>query len=210
MTIEVIHGDSRDVLKTPGSREIMTARGGIRYERHADDWYKEPIEATLALLRAESFVGMRVWDPACGAGNVLCACEIEGITAVGSDIVKRSDHPLIMVGPHNFLTGDIEPKCDAVITNPPYRDIEAFVRRALMGPARKIAVLARLAFLEGQDRGANFWRHVPLARVLVFSKRLNMPPADIPPEVKRAGGTIAFAWFVFEPGHDGPACLGWI
>ena len=177
-------------------------------ERQAEDWYQEPVSATEALLRAESFQGMYVYDPAAGEGNVLNACAARGITAFGSDIVKRTDS-LRITTPRDFLRCDpCKLGCtDAIITNPPYRHAEAFVRMALKVTVHKVAILGRLAFLEGQRRG-DLFDTTPLARVLVFRSRISMPPGGQGIEPK--GGAVAYAWFVWRHGHVGPPTIGWL
>ena len=82
-----------------------------------------------------------------------------------------------------------------------------FLLHALKLTTGKVALLARLALLEGQKRRALF-QSTPLARVWVSSRRVSMPPGgtDIPAK----GGAIAYAWFVWERGYSGAPSLGWL
>ena len=52
-------------------------------------------------------------------------------------------------------------------------------------------------------------RQRPLARVHVFSYRISMPPGGVP-DIEAKGGSVAFAWFVWEHGHRGPATINWL
>ena len=92
--------------------------------------------------------------------------------------------------------------CDCIVTNPPYKLADQFVRHAIT-LAPKVVMLLRLAFLEGVGRsdlvdGA-------LARVWVFRNRLPRMHRD-GWTGRRATSTIAFGWFMFEA-HDGPIKL---
>ncbi|MDC6684844.1 hypothetical protein N4Q63_27625, partial [Leclercia adecarboxylata] len=79
---------------------------------------------------------------------------------------------------------------------------------ALSRADRKVAMLCRLAWLEGLQRKKLF-TSTPLSQVLVFSKRLHMQRGR-QADATGAGGMIAFAWFVWDHGHVGPCSLGWL
>lgn len=89
------------------------------------------------------------------------------------------------------------------MTNPPYKDAGAFVRRALE-LAPRVVMLLRLAFLESERR-SDVLDGGRLRRVHCFAKRL--------PMMHRAGWTgpkavsaIAFAWFVWDE-KKGPTTI---
>ena len=170
------------------------------YERVANDWYVEPAWVVDALCNVERFDGL-CWDPACGSGNIPSTLRKRGIECGASDIADRG---VGFVG-LDFFLADI--RATNIISNPPFGVIERFITRALERTTGKVAILARLAFLEGQAR-QSFFRQTPLARVWVSSKRVSMPPggSDIPAK----GGTIAYAWFVWSKGHVGAPTLGWL
>jgi hypothetical protein len=121
---------------------------------------------------------------------------------MGSDIVDRGfeGHVADFFDLHALLGS-------SVITNPPFVFAQRFVEHALNLGARKIAIIQRLAFLEGQERGKMF-RATPPARVWVFSSRQSMPPGGM--DVPATGGAIAYCWIVWERGHFGPPALGWL
>lgn len=162
------------------------------------EWYKEPRWSVDALLDAERFIG-DVFDPCCGSGTVPDACLDRGIRAYASDIVDRADGRFHVA---DFFDG--VPEIDSVgnvVSNPPFSMLLPFIDRGLIIARHKVVVLARLAFLETPGRKA-FFLSRPLARVLVFSKRVSMPPAGR--GIAEKGGTVAFAWFVFDKTHRGP------
>lgn len=173
------------------------------YARVANDWYVESPESVLALLNKEPIgTASMCLDPCCGAGNIPRVLRAQGITCLGSDIVDRGYGSV----------GDFferEPGCgvNVVISNPPYGVMERFIEHALRVADDRVIILGRLALLEGQSRGALFDR-TPLARVWVSRKRISMPPGG--GEVKAGGGSVAFAWFVWQHGWFGPPQLGWV
>ena len=170
------------------------------YKRVISDWYVEPRWAIDGLLDVESFDGT-CWDPSCGAGNIPMALQARGLECCATDLVNRGYG---MSGKSFFdLTS---PKVDNIISNPPYHCIEYYVHHALKLTNRKVALLARLAFLEGQKR-QKFFAETPLARVWVSRRRISMPPGG--QNIRATGGTVAYAWFVWEHGHSGQPVIGW-
>lgn len=170
------------------------------YDRAADDWYVEPAAVVNALLDVEPFVGLS-WDPACGGGNIPRQFEAREMPCWGSDLVNRG------YGVCGWDFFDCYGTVENIISNPPYGIIEQFLDHALSLATGKVALLARLAFLEGQKRRSLFL-NTPLARVWVSSRRVSMPPggSDVPAK----GGSIAYAWFVWDHAHAGPPTIGWL
>lgn len=174
-------------------------------DRAANDWYVEPAWAVDALINAEPFKGL-IWDPACGAGNIPERFKAHGFDAVGSDLVYRNYGAPSSI---DFLLEwrSIDERVANIVSNPPYALAEEFIRHALTLTTCKVAMLLRLAFLEGQKRKRLF-ESTPILRVLVFSERVSMPPGGL--GVAAEGGAVAFAWFIWEHGHRGPPELGWL
>lgn len=170
--------------------------------READDFYPTPPEGTHRLLAVEGFTG-NIWEPACGDGAISRELEAAGHTVRSTDLVDRGYGAARV----DFLM-EWADRADNIVTNPPFKMAEEFARHALALADRKVALLCRLAWLEGLGHKELF-TSTPLARVWVFSKRLHMQRARQAQKTD-AGGMIAFAWFVWERGHDGPPTLGWI
>jgi hypothetical protein len=93
------------------------------YERQVFDYYREPEWAVDWLLDAQAFAGP-ILDPACGSGTVPRVCCRRGMTATGSDIVDRG------FGSQLDFFDRREPVAN-IISNPPFRDVERFIRHAL-------------------------------------------------------------------------------
>lgn len=172
-----------------------TDRNGLRPKT---DFYPTQPAATRALLAVESFAGP-VWEPACGDGAIAKEFEAAGIDVISTDL-NLHGHGETGI---DFLM-ERHPRAPEIVTNPPYRLANAFVRHALALGARRVAMLLRLAFLEGVSRSDIVDRGGGLARVHVFRERITMAPKGV--ELKNPGA-VAFAWFVWERGHDGLAVL---
>ena len=170
--------------------------------RERDDFYPTPPEGTRALLTVESFDG-GIWEPACGDGAISKELIAAGHAVQSTDLIDRG----YGLGGVDFLL-DYQTTVPNIVTNPPFKHAEEFARHALARSTRKVCMLARLAWLEGKSRGT-FFQSSPLARVWVFSGRLHMQRSRQAVKTD-AGGMIAFAWFVWEHGHQGPPHLGWL
>jgi len=165
------------------------------------DFYPTPPNATEALLSVERFEGS-IWECACGNGAISKVLEAHGHKVLSTDLVNRGYGET----PIDFLTVPPMRSVANVVTNPPYSLAEDFVRTALSVTTAKVAMLLKLAFLEGEKRRRMF-ESTPLARVHVFSRRLTMMRNGAP---KRSSGMIAFAWFVWEHGYAGFPRIHWL
>ena len=164
------------------------------------DFYPTPQWATHALIESESFKG-DIWECACGNGAMSNVLAETGNRVESSDLYDRGYGEI----GQDFLIAKRRHR--NIITNPPFHSAEGFVSSALQLAEGKFALLLRLAFLEGANRTRTiFYKHPP-SRVWVFSERITFYPAG----VKAAGGgTTAYAWFVWDKDHSGPAELAWL
>lgn len=169
--------------------------------RPVNDWYPTPPEATLALLSREKFTGS-IWEPACGDGAICRVLEQSGYSdVIASDLVNRGYGET----PHDFLESSW--KADNIITNPPFSLAQKFVEKSLAQTTGKVAMLCKLVFLEGQKR-KSFFESTPLARVHVFSKRINFYREG--QRGKLGTSMMCFAWFVWEHGYEGQPTISWL
>ena len=169
--------------------------------REKDDFYPTPPAATHALLMAETFTGA-IWEPACGDGAISRVLVKWGYEVVATDLVARGEGiPRV-----DFLmeTKSLAPN---IITNPPFKLVSPFIRKALDLTTHKTAMLLRLSCLEGAERG-EIYDESPLARVWVFRRRITMWRNGV--ANSHSGSMVAFAWFVWDKAHSGPPTLGWL
>lgn len=172
-------------------------------KRNADidgpDFFPTPAWATHALIDNEQFTG-DIWEPACGNGAMAKVLSETGNMVRASDLFDRGYGDAGV----DFL--EASDRCQNVVTNPPYHSAEAFLEKGLEIADRKVALLLRLAFLEGATRAQTIFHRRPPARVWVFSQRITFYSNG----VKTGGsGTTAYAWFVWDKVHAGPTELEW-
>ena len=136
---------------------------------------------------------VHIWEPAAGRGAIASVLREAGHRVLASDLV---DYGEPSIRPECDFLLELNPPIgiEAIVTNPPFKLADQFVRHAIKLVPR-VYMLLRLAFLEGMERSDIL--DGPLARVWVFRNRL--------PRMHREGwtgprasSTIAFAWFVFE------------
>lgn len=185
--------------------QVIAGRSDVDgYERKKDDFYPTPDRATLALLSVEAFDGP-IWEPACGDGAISRLLEQHGHETISSDLIDRGFGETGI----DFLM-EWRGRAPNIVTNPPFKLAVPFVRKSCELTTGKVAMLLKIAFLEGIERGVMF-RETPLARIWVFSQRLAFVPGGSDPSRKLdGGGMMAFAWFVWDSAHVGKPTIGWI
>ena len=135
-------------MRNPTSR--LTGAKGNR-KRSVVDFYPTPPEVTHALL---DYIPMRdiqaIWEPACGDYDMVNVLKERGHKVVATDL-RYGD---------NYLSCDVPValagKSFAVITNPPFNEAEAFIRRAV-GESTLVFMLLKHNYFSAKTR-------LPLAR----------------------------------------------
>jgi len=174
----------------------------IRHPNSArgNDLYETPEVATLALLAVEP-LPPKILEPACGRSAISKVLRAAGHTVIENDIV---DYGLSQDRVQDFLEitpGEID-GIDGVVTNPPFRLAQQFVRHALT-LCPHVFMLLRLSFFESERR-RDVLENAGLIRVHVFRNRLPMMHRD-GWTGNRSTSTVAYAWFVWERGYSGNA-----
>lgn len=180
--------------------------GGFKptLKRFADlegpDYFPTPEWATHALVANEEFEG-DIWEPACGDGAMSRVLETTGCPIISTDLFDRGfGDPGV-----DFLKA--ERIADNIVTNPPYNSAEAFVKAGLLQSRKKVALLLRLAFVEGANRQRTIFAETPPTRIWVFSERITFYPAGA---VQKGSGTTAYAWFVWDKQDIGKSEMKWL
>jgi ParB-like chromosome segregation protein Spo0J len=170
--------------------------------RQKDDWYRTPAVTTEEMLQVEKFRKI-ILEPACGDGAISRVLEAHGYTVISRDLHDRGYGE----GGHDFLKGTSLAAKD-IVANFPFDAATDMTCHALDLGARKIAVLHRLAWLEGEERYGALFARRKLARLWSFSPRQTLWRGDLPAE--NDGGMTAYGWFIFERDHDGPYVGDWL
>jgi hypothetical protein len=178
--------------------------GRAPLHEHPDDRYDTPPCAVHALLAVER-LPPRIWEPACGTGNIVRVLRKAGHLVTASDLNDRGCPNSRVADFLDAGTRRLSRHCDAIVTNPPFALAQQFITVALER-VRLVVMLLRLAFIESVRRAPLLDSGGPLARVHVFANRLPMMHRD-GWKGRKASSAIAFAWFVFDRAHSGPATI---
>jgi hypothetical protein len=169
-----------------------------------DDLYETPECATRALLAVESLPSGPIWEPACGPGAIVRVLRAAGHRVYATDLVDYGSPDQDAHGVDFLMESSAPDSIASIVTNPPFKLADQFVRHALLLCPR-VYMLLRLAFLESERRSGILDNGL-LKRVYVFRERLPMMHRagwDGP----RASSAMAFAWFCWDRQHRGPAAL---
>ena len=176
----------------------MIGQPGMRpYSERSADLYETPAAATAALLRAEGWPPSRRWEPCAGRGAISRVLAKAGHTVVSHDIAAYPGaDPDIEVDRDFFNTVDVPIGVERIVTNPPFKDANRFIRHGLKLGC-EVYVLLRLMALEGAGRADLIDRR--LTRVWVGIERLPPMHRDGWTGSKVTSSPVAYAWFVFSP-----------
>jgi hypothetical protein len=194
----------------------MTLDPAANAGRHAlkerkNDLYETPECATKALLKyADRWIPLNVWEPACGKGAISRVLQQHNRNVWSTDLVDygyvdaQSGIDFLMEQPTKTIDSVTEQEREknwCILTNPPFKLADDFVRHALtLCPT--VIMLLRLAFLEGTRR-SDILDGGKLASVYVFRNRLPMMHRD-GWEGERSTSATAFAWYVWSRHWNGP------
>lgn len=169
------------------------------------DYFPTPPWAVRALMVQLDALGlgpfMHALEPACGEGHMAKAL------SEWFPVVEASDvHPYGYGYVEDFLfPGAPKRPLDWIITNPPFRLAADFIAEARRRAGRGVAMLARTAFMEGQERFDTLWAADPPDYVLIFSERVLMLKGRLlrigaidPKSGKPAATATSYAWFVWS------------
>lgn len=170
-------------------------------DREINDYYATDPKAVEELLKVETF-SKQIWECACGEGHLSKKLKELGKEVVSSDLINRGFGEQA-----DFLKLETKIIGHDIITNPPFKYAEEFIRKAIELTDGKVAMLLRIQFLEGQKRKKLFAEYPPKV-VYVFSKRIDC--AKNGDFVNNSGGAVAYAWYVWEKGYTGETTLKWI
>jgi hypothetical protein len=177
---------------------------------HAHLWKQEPNKFYIedewvshALFGIEEFPVGSILDPFCGTGRILNAAARRGYATCGYDVIDRGCKHQFRKHDALELTALFHAPAH-IVTNPPYdRDLLRTLLPRMRAPGlkHKAALFMPLAYLAGK---APLLRAIPLARLWVCRPRPNCLPGKVIARGEKAqGGRRDFAWFVFDPDHQG-------
>lgn len=138
---------------------LTLANASRTSKRRELDFYPTPSDVTEALIY---FLRLPkhclIWEPACGDGAMSRVLEDHGYTVFSSDI--RTDTGYGQQGRDFLITGPPTENLGAIITNPPFNQSEAFIRRALKF-APIVAMLLKSQYWHAKKRFGLFQEACP-------------------------------------------------
>lgn len=171
-----------------GTKAVLKAPVNEAERRPFDDYPTEP-GWTQALLDREKFNG-RILEPAAGAGWMVQTLQENGLEVQYSDLERDGVDFLEYQGPG----------VENVITNPPYKFLDAFAAKALEVATHKVALLLPDFALVGVNRTRDLWQaHPPKKLILVTSKMKVLGKVSMFPHV----------WAVWDKWYEGPTEWEW-
>lgn len=201
------------------------------FERNDKDRYFTDKWVTKALLRRLDVERHRVWEPACGRGDIVEVLKFEQNCEVFASDIDVSELETWMCDDHgvmNFLEQKtVPPFTDladdqiAIITNPPYDKAEQFIRHALsFKNVRHVAMLLRSEFNQAKSR-VDLWQPPFAFEVALTSrprwdwwfteeeKRARRIKAKLDPDKPDASPRHNFSWFVWDRCWEGHSTQFW-
>jgi hypothetical protein len=191
-------GNSVSVAKTLGASNLT------ENERQKHDYYATEPKAVRLLLEMEKFSG-KIWECACGEGYLSEEMKRLGYEVYSTDLIDRGYQDKLL----DFLGLDNqEPQTINIVTNPPYKYANEFIRKSLeiVTEGCKVAFFLPIRYLEGKERKQLF-RQYPPKVVYVSSSRLACAMNGDFKNMK--GSAVSYAWFVWEKGYRGKTVLEW-
>ncbi len=141
-----------------------------------DDFQTPPI----ALKPLLPYLGSdwRIWECACGKGNLVGGLTDCGFDVIGTDILGGYD--FLCYQPNEF---------DCIITNPPFKYKQQFLERCYK-LGKPFALLLPLTALETRKRQKLMQEYG--VEIILFDKRINF---ETPNKVEKSSAWFATAWF---------------
>lgn len=188
---------------------ILGASAHATENRQSRDYYATDPQALVDFLNqfcldGERLDGIKVWEPACGEGNLSKILEKHTSYVKNSDIHYYGDNEIL-----DFLEysgtwpGDI-------LTNPPYKIGQKFIEKSLevVEKGSKVIMLLRSQFLESKKRYPFFKKTKPKF-VYIHSSRIRIFKNN--DQEKYSGAQpLCYAWYVWEKGYNGEPTIRWI
>jgi hypothetical protein len=156
-----------------------------------------------AIMAKDSLGALTCLEPACGRGHMSVTLSEYFQKVLSSDVFDYGFGEI-----SDFLKSK-HPKqsVDWVITNPPFRLGEEFIRHSMKIARRGVAMLTRTVFIESVGRYERVFKVNPPSRFAQFTERVPMVKGRID---KKASTATGYAWLVWELDRLGSSELVWI
>lgn len=166
------------------------------YERKENDLYETPAWVTECL---RPHVGnlQTIWEPACGSGAMVKVF----LSSWRVPYIESTD----IANGYDFLKQS-RSACEAIITNPPYSQSQAFIEHALklaLPHQGLVAMLLRTDYDHAKTRQHLFGKCPWFAKKVVLTKRIVWFERD------GAAPSFNHAWYIWDYKHQGAPTLAY-
>ena len=172
-------------------------------EREVNDYYATDPKAAEWLLELEPELD-NIWECACGEGYLAKVFDKAGKLLWATDLIDRGYGKT-----KDFLNIDTNIKYNGdIVSNPPYKFAEQFVRKALdtVTDGHKVCMFLKLTFLESKSRKQLFEQYPPKTIWVSSSRILCAKNGDFD---KYSSSVVAYAWYIWEKGYTGDTVVKW-
>lgn len=172
-------------------------------DREINDFYATDPACVDDLLDREK-LSQLILEPCCGDGSISKRLQSRGYTVQSSDLIDRGFGEVM-----DFFWIKQASGFD-IVTNPPYKNVERYIRHGLdiVNHGSKVCMFLKLTSLEGKKRYDAVFKTDPPVRIYVYVSRAKCAKnGDFSAYDSSA---ICFAWFVWEKGYQGQPQIYWI
>jgi hypothetical protein len=187
------------------SHAVMAQRAELKSS--LDD-FPTPPWATRALVEhvivSKAPLGsMTCLEPACGRGHMSVA-----LADYFGEVASYDVFDYGFGGVADFLkTKHDDQSFDWVITNPPFKLAEDFIKRSMKIARHGVAVLTRTVFIESVGRYERLFKPDPPSAFAQFVERVPMVKGRVD---KKASTATGYGWLVWEKKRPAKSQLIWI
>ena len=168
-------------------------------KRPENDFYQTPYSITEQLLENHTFDFSRpILEPASGGG---------AITRVISKYFNEVKSYDLRTGKNFF---DEKNEYDYIITNPPFKLANQFIKKCLQITRYQFCLLLPLNYLHGRERYINFFKNDNCLKYVYVFTRYALLSQIIREDGRYDTGMQVYAWFVWEKGYTGDPVVKWI
>lgn len=170
-------------------------------KREENDFYATDPFAIDIVLPTLKKIGLNknIWECACGKGHLAKRLKDNGYNVYASDLIDRGYGEV-----KDFLKTKEKFNGD-ILTNPPFRFAEDFVKKGfeVLSEGSRIILFLKIQFLETKSRKELF-QNYPLEYVIVNSEKIccardgEFDRYCNKRNGKYIGGTQFYAWYVFK------------
>ncbi len=178
-------------------------------KRQKEDFYAtdpKALEIFIDKLQKDNvYLREYIWECACGMGHLSRVLEKRGYKVTSTDLVYRGYGE----GGIDFLTHSSPEFYGDILTNPPFKLAEKFVKKGMekLQKGNRLLLFLKIQFLEGQRRKKLFEKYPPKYVYVYSARQLCSRNGEFE---KYKATTQCFAWFIWEKGYQGETIVRWI